>query len=56
VTESLAAFFPESEVLAASEGVNDEERFYRVRTRHKNFVMRVDITRGGRILDIDTVK
>lgn len=56
VTESLAAFFPGSEVLAASEGVNDEERFYRVRTRHKNLVLRVDITRSGRILDIDTVK
>jgi hypothetical protein len=56
VTESLAAFFPNSEVLAASEGANDEERFYRVRTRHKNLVMRVDITRSGRILDIDTVR
>ena len=56
VTESLSAFFPESEVLAASESVNDEGRFYRVRTRHKNLVMRVDITRSGRILDIDTVK
>jgi len=56
VTESLSAFFPGSEVLAASEGVNDEERFYRVRIRHKNLVMRVDITRSGRILDIDTAK
>jgi hypothetical protein len=56
VTESLAAFFPNSEVLAASAGVNDEGRFYRVRTRHKNLVLRVDITRSGRILDIDTVK
>jgi len=56
VTDSLDAFFPGSDVLSASEGVNDEERFYRVRTRHKDLVMRVDLTRGGRILDIDTAK
>jgi len=56
VTESLNAFFPGSDILSASEGVNDEERFYRTRTRHKDLVMRVDITRSGRILDIDTVK
>lgn len=56
VTDSLNAFFPGSDVLSASEGMNDEEHFYRVRTRHKDLVMRVDITRGGRILDIDTTK
>ena len=56
VTDSLNAFFPGSDALSASEGVNDEERFYRVRTRHNDLVMRVDITRSGRILDIDTAK
>lgn len=56
VTDSLASFFPGSDVLSASEGMNDEERFYRVRTRHKDLVMRVDVTRSGRILDIDTMK
>jgi len=56
VTDSLDSFFPGSDILSASEGMNDEERFYRVRTRHKDLVMRVDITRSGRILDIDTVK
>lgn len=56
VVEGLAGFFPGNEILAASEGVNDEERFYRVRTRHKDLALRVDITRSGRILDIDTVK
>jgi len=56
VTDSLNAFFPGSDVLSASEGMNDEERFYRVRTRHKDLVMRVDITRSGRVLDIDTAK
>lgn len=56
VTDSLASFFPGSDVLSASEGVNDEERFYRARIRHRDLLLRVDITRGGRILDIDTVK
>lgn len=56
VTDSLSAFFPGTDVLSASEGMNDEERFYRVRTRHKDLMLRVDITRSGRILDIDTVK
>ena len=56
VAESLSGFFPGSDILSAAEGVNDEERFYRVRTRHKDLVLRVDITRSGRILDIDTVK
>lgn len=56
VTDSLAAFFPGSDVLSASEGMNDEERFYRARIRHRDLILRVDITRGGRILDIDTTK
>lgn len=56
VNDSLNAFFPESDILSASEGMNDDERFYRVRTRHKDLTLRMDITRGGRILDIDTVK
>lgn len=55
-TEGLSGFFPGSDLLTAWEGVNDEERFYRVRIRHKDLLLRVDITRGGRILDIDTVK
>ena len=36
--------------------MNDEERFYRVRLRHCDLTLRVDITRSGRILDIDTAK
>lgn len=56
VTGGLAGFFPGSDILSAAAGVNDEERFYRVRMRHKDLVLRVDITRDGRILDIDTVK
>ena len=56
VTDSLNAFFPGSDVLSASEGMNDEERFYRARTRHNDLMLRVDITRSGRILDIDTIK
>lgn len=56
VTDSLNAFFPSNDVLSASEGMNDEEPFFRVRTRHEDLVLRVDITRSGRILDIDTEK
>lgn len=56
VTDNLDSFFPGSDVLSASEGMNDEDRFYRVRIRHRDLLLRVDITRGGRILDIDTVK
>jgi len=56
VTQKLADFFRGSEVLSAAEGVNDEECFYRVRLRHCELPLRVDITRSGRILDIDTMK
>ena len=56
VTQKLADFFRGSEVLSTSEGVNDEERFYRVRIRHCELPLRVDITRSGRILDIDTMR
>lgn len=56
VTDSLTGFFPGTEILGAAEGMNEEERFYRVRARHKDLILRVDITRNGRILDIDTVK
>ena len=56
VTQKLADFFRGSEVLSAAEGVNDEERFYRVRLRHCELPLRVDITRSGRILDIDTMR
>ena len=56
VTQKLADFFRGSEVLSTSEGVNDEERFYRVRLRHCELPLRVDITRSGRILDIDTMR
>ena len=56
VTQKLADFFRGSEVLSAAEGINDEERFYRVRLRHCDLLLRVDITRSGRILDIDTMK
>lgn len=52
----LADFFRGSEIFSAAEGVNDEERFYRVRLRHCDLPLRVDITRSGRILDIDTAK
>lgn len=56
ITDSLSDFFRDSDILSASEGVNGEERFYRVRMRHHELLLRVDITHGGRILDIDTVK
>jgi len=56
VTQKLADFFRGSKVLSAAEGINDEERFYRVRLRHCDLPLRVDITRSGRILDIDTMK
>jgi hypothetical protein len=56
VTQELADFFRGSEVVSAAEGVNDGERFYRVRLRHCDLSLRVDITRNGRILDIDTAK
>ena len=56
VTQKLADFFRGSEVLSTAEGVNDEERFYRVRLRHCDLPLRVDITRSGRILDIDTMR
>ena len=56
VTQKLADFFRGSEVLSAAEGVNDKERFYRVRLRHCELPLRIDITRSGRILDIDTMK
>ncbi len=56
VTQKLADFFRGSEVVSAAEGVNDEERFYRVRLRHCDLPLRVDITRSGRILDIDTAR
>jgi len=56
VTRELADFFRGSEIFSAAEGVNDEERFYRVRLRHCDLPLRVDITRSGRILDIDTAK
>jgi hypothetical protein len=56
VTQELADFFRGSEIFSAAEGVNDEERFYRVRLRHCDLSLRVDITHSGRILDIDTAK
>ena len=56
VTQKLADFFRGSEVLSTAEGINDEERFYRMRLRHCDLPLRVDITRSGRILDIDTMR
>ena len=56
VRQELADFFRDSYILSAAEGMNDEERFYRVRLRHGELPLRVDITRSARILDIDTVK
>lgn len=56
VTQKLADFFRGSEVRSAAKGINDEERFYRVRLRHCELPLRVDITRSGRILDIDTMR
>jgi hypothetical protein len=56
VTQKLTEFFRGSEVFSAAEGINDEERFYRVRLRHCDLPLRVDITRSGRILDIDTMR
>lgn len=56
VTQKLAEFFRGSEVFSAAEGINDEERFYRVRLRHCDLPLRVDIARSGRILDIDTMR
>ena len=56
VTQKLTEFFRGSEVFSAAEGINDEERFYRVRLRHCDLPLRVDIARSGRILDIDTMR
>lgn len=55
VRTALVVFFPESDILSAAEGTNDDERFYRARLRHRALVLRVDIDEDGRLLDIDTV-
>jgi len=56
VTQKLADFFRGSEVRSAAEGINDEELFYRVRLRHCDLPLCLNITHSGRILDIDTLK
>jgi hypothetical protein len=53
---ALADLFPGSDLLSAAEGINDEVRFYRVRLRHRDLVLRVDLEERGRVLDIDTVR
>jgi phage/plasmid-associated DNA primase len=52
----LNDFFPGCDILAAAEGRNDGERFHRMRLRHHALVLRVDVNKDGRLLDIDTVK
>lgn len=56
VRTALMDFFPECDILAAAEGLNDGEKFYRTRLRHHALTLRVDLDEDGRLLDIDTVK
>lgn len=56
VTKGLSDFFAGSAIISASQGTNEKERFYRVRIRHHDLLLRVDVTRDGRIIDIDTEK
>ena len=56
VRAALMDFFPECDILAAAEGLNDGEKFYRTRLRHRALTLRVDLDEDGRLLDIDTVK
>lgn len=56
VRAALVDFFPECDILAAAEGLNDGEKFYRTRLRHRALTLRVDLDEDGRLLDIDTVK
>ena len=56
VRTALMDFFPECDILAAAEGLNDGEKFYRTRLRHRALTLRVDLDEDGRLLDIDTVK
>jgi hypothetical protein len=56
VRAALMDFFPESDIVAAAEGLNDGEKFYRSRLRHRALVLRIDIDENGRLLDIDTVR
>jgi hypothetical protein len=53
---ALMDFFPESDIMAAAEGMNDGDKFYRTRLRHHALTLRVDLDEDGRLLDIDTVR
>lgn len=56
VTASVADFLPGSKILSAARGENGGERFYRLRVRHKDLLLRMDIAKNGKIVDIDTAK
>lgn len=56
VTASVADFLPGSKILSAARGENDGERFYRLRVRHKDLLLRMDVAKNGKIADIDTAK
>lgn len=56
VTASVADFFPGSKILSAARGENEGEKFYRLRVRHKDLLLRMDVSKKGKIADIDTDK
>lgn len=56
VTSAVAEFLPDSEILSASEKIAREQRVFHLVVRHKKLSLRVNVTRRGEILDIDTIK
>ncbi|MBU3665506.1 MAG: hypothetical protein FGM15_06465 [Chthoniobacterales bacterium] len=56
VSAGVADFFPDSKIISAARGENDGKRFYRLRVRHRDLVLNMDVTTKGQILDIDTAK
>lgn len=56
VAASVETCFPGSEILSAGEGDRDGRRYFKVNVRHRDLTLRMNVSAGGEILDIDTIK